>query len=100
MILSISISSSRSVRATVKVEDIVKSVTSASISKFSGIVTPLSSASFVVSSSRSRLSFSPGIPNPTTILRLPSEITFPLSIVTLLKVSFGRIIPVIMINGV
>ena len=88
-------SSRRSVSATVNVEDIVKSVTSASTQRLSGIV-----RSSVLLSSRFKLSFMPGIPNPTTIFLLPSEITFPLSIVTLLNVSFGRIIPVIMTNGV
>ena len=86
----------RSLKPTVNVEDISKSVTSASTSRLSGIVR--SSASLI--SSRFRLSFNPGIPNPTTILLFPSEITFPLSIVTFVKLSFGRIIPVIITKAV
>ena len=75
-----------------KVEDIRKSVTSAEISRLSGSV-------MEVSSLIPRLSLSPGVVNPSTIFRFPSEMTFPLSIITLENVSVGRISPVSMTKG-
>ena len=83
-----------SVIATVKVESISKSVTSAVISRLSGSV-----ISFSWSLERFRLSFKPGIATPITIFLLPSDTTFPLSITMLEKCSSGRIIPVTITNG-
>ena len=93
-ILSKSISLKISVNATVNAELISQSVTSASIVNPSGI-----STSSAISEDISRLSFIPGIPNPTTTFLLPSEITLPLSTVTLEKLSVERIIPVTITNG-
>ena len=84
-----------SVNAKVNVELIVKSVTSASIVNSSGISRSISSSTLF----RSRLSASPGIPTPITIFLWPSERTFPLSIVTFVKLSVGRIIAVAITNG-
>ena len=83
-----------SVSATVNVEFISQSVTSASTVNPSGIFT-----SSAISEDISRLSFIPGIPKPTTTFLLPSEITLPLSTVTLEKLSVERIIPVTITKG-
>ena len=48
---------------------------------------------------RSRLSERPGRPTPTAMFLCPSESTFPLSIVTFVKLSTGRIIAVTITNG-
>ena len=76
-------------------DDVSEVVVSLSLSASS-----LASFSLSFRLSRSRSSFSPGIPNPRTIFLLPSLIIFPLSIVTFEKLSPGRIIPVIMTKGV
>ena len=92
--------------ATVREELIEKSVTSASIDTLSGMSISSVLSSLFLSSSAERsivssfkLSLRPGIPTPTTIFLLPSEITFPLSMVTLENVSSGRIIAVSITNG-
>lgn len=76
--------------------------TSAVISRLSGSSKSLSpdTRSSRESEFNPRLSCRPGIPNPITMFLLPSEMTLPLSILTLEKVSCGRIIPVIRTNGV
>ena len=71
-----------------------QSVTSASMVKPSGM-----SILSERSSLKSRLAFRPGTATPTTISLSPSEITFPLSMVTLEKLSEERIIPVTITNG-
>ena len=102
-----SISFNRSDNATVREELIEKSVTSASIDTLSGMSISSVLSSLLLSSSSVeresvssfKLSLRPGIPTPTTIFLLPSEITFPLSMVTLENVSSGSIIAVSITNG-
>ena len=94
-ISSVSMESRRSVIPKVKVELMLKSVTSASIVKPSGISMSISLSMLL----RSRLSASPGRPTPTAMFLCPSERTLPLSIVTFVKLSTGRIIAVTMTNG-
>ena len=89
---------------------VAASVTSSVLSSVSAAASVVSSVLSSVSSSSSsrelrsrsssfRLSCRPGTPKPTTISRLPSETTLPLSIVTFEKCSPGRIIPVTSTNG-
>ena len=102
VMLSVLMVSRTSSSATVKVESREKFSTSAVISRLSGSSKSLSqdTRSSRESEFNPRLSCRPGIPNPITMFLLPSEMTLPLSILTLEKVSCGRIIPVIRTNGV
>ena len=91
--------------ATVYVDFISKSVTSAFIVTVSVTLSFILLRSISTSSPRSRLSRSrlserPGIPYAITILFSPSDTTLPLSIVKFLKLSTGSIIPVTITNGV
>ena len=72
-----------------------KSVTSALTSKYSGI----SRSAFFPSKLMLRLSLRPGIVIPTTTLLSEASTTLPFVTSTLLKLSFGSIIPVIIVNG-
>ena len=92
---SVSRESRISVIPKVNVELMLKSVTSASIVNPSGISISRSLSTLL----RSRLSESPGRPTPTAMFLCPSESTFPLSIVTFVKLSTGRIIAVTITNG-
>ena len=72
-----------------------KSLASAVTSKYSGI----SISSVSSPSSRSRLSFKPGIAAPITILLSFTCVTSPFVTSILENVSFGRTIPVSTVNG-
>ena len=72
-----------------------KSSTSADISKYSGI----SISRLSPSNLRFKVSFKPGIVIPSAIILSPTLLTLPLVTSTLLNLSVGRRVPVIIVNG-